>query len=89
MIGANDFFIAAHARRPRTQAGDEQHREFNRGKGPRLENWMTNPARRPRRKGDMEDDAFGSPPPSREALIRRTRRRAENHRFRKTTDIRK
>jgi len=37
----------------------------------------------------MEDDAFGSPPPSREALIRRTRRRAENHRFRKTTDIRK
>jgi tRNA(fMet)-specific endonuclease VapC len=48
MIGANDLFIAAHARSLRLRLVTNNTAEFGRVKGLALENW-TVPVRRPRR----------------------------------------
>ena len=49
MIGANDLFIAAHARSLGLRLVTNNLAEFNRVKGLTLENWTTHPARRARR----------------------------------------
>jgi tRNA(fMet)-specific endonuclease VapC len=51
MIGANDLFIAAHARSLGLRLVTNNTAEFGRVKGLRLENW-TLPLRRPQSKGD-------------------------------------
>jgi tRNA(fMet)-specific endonuclease VapC len=48
MIGANDLFIAAHARSLGLRLVTNHIAEFNRVKGLTLENWTTRPARRSR-----------------------------------------
>lgn len=50
MIGANDLFIAAHARSLDLRLVTNNTGEFERVKGLALENW-TQPARRPRPRG--------------------------------------
>ena len=47
MIGANDLFIAAHARSLGLKLVTNNIAEFNRVKGLALENWMTRPVRHP------------------------------------------
>src|SRR3972149_4113902 len=47
MIGANDLFIAAHARSLGLRLVTNNIAEFNRVKGLTLENWTTRPVRRP------------------------------------------
>lgn len=51
MIGANDLFIAAHARSLGLRLVTNNTAEFGRVKGLTLENW-TVPVRRPRSRGD-------------------------------------
>lgn len=51
MIGANDLFIAAHARSLGLRLVTNNTAEFGRVKGLTLENW-TVPVRRPRARGD-------------------------------------
>ena len=51
MIGANDLFIAAHARNLGLRLVTNNTAEFGRVKGLALENW-TRPARRSRSRGD-------------------------------------
>ena len=48
MIGANDLFIAAHARSLGLRLVTNNIAEFNRVKGLTLENWTTRPVRRAR-----------------------------------------
>jgi tRNA(fMet)-specific endonuclease VapC len=48
MIGANDLFIAAHARSLGLRLVTNNIAEFNRVKGLTLENWTTRPVRRVR-----------------------------------------
>ncbi len=52
MIGANDLFIAAHARSLGVRLVTNNIAEFNRVKGLTLENWTTRPARRVRATDD-------------------------------------
>jgi tRNA(fMet)-specific endonuclease VapC len=52
MIGANDLFIAAHARSLGLRLVTNNVAEFNRVKGLTLENWTTRPVRRARRSDD-------------------------------------
>ncbi len=52
MIGANDLFIAAHARSLGLRLVTNNIAEFNRVKGLSLENWTTRPARRARQTDD-------------------------------------
>lgn len=46
MIGANDLFIAAHARSLELRLVTNNVAEFQRVKGLTLENWTTRPLRR-------------------------------------------
>ena len=48
MIGANDLFIAAHARSLGLRLVTNNTAEFNRVRGLSLENWTTRPVRRAR-----------------------------------------
>jgi len=48
MIGANDLFIAAHARSLGLRLVTNNIAEFNRVRGLTLENWATRPVRRAR-----------------------------------------
>jgi tRNA(fMet)-specific endonuclease VapC len=48
MIGANDLFIAAHARSLGLRLVTNNIDEFQRVKGLTVENWTTRPVRRPR-----------------------------------------
>jgi tRNA(fMet)-specific endonuclease VapC len=52
MIGANDLFIAAHARSLGLRLVTNNIAEFNRVKGLTLENWATRPVRRIRTTDD-------------------------------------
>lgn len=52
MIGANDLFIAAHARSLGLRLVTNNIAEFNRVKGLTLENWTTRPVRRVRATDD-------------------------------------
>ena len=52
MIGANDLFIAAHARSLGLRLVTNNVAEFNRVKGLTLENWTTRPVRRSRQTDD-------------------------------------
>ena len=52
MIGANDLFIAAHARSLGLRLVTNNIAEFNRVKGLSLENWTTRPVRRSRATDD-------------------------------------
>ncbi len=52
MIGANDLFIAAHARSLGLRLVTNNIAEFNRVKGLTLENWTTRPVRRVRATND-------------------------------------
>jgi len=52
MIGANDLFIAAHARSLGLRLVTNNIAEFNRVKGLTLENWATRPVRRVRATDD-------------------------------------